>query len=288
MHRSAEFLELDDQRLYQRAGASHRVMDAPCLFDEMDHRIDGGHLKRIAADQERLKAEYLPHLVALEIFADQRKQGLYCTQLQQIGHDRQHRAEEPTLEDRARGFVESVVALQVFGREAGNLGANIGRIGVIIEEFTVIEIDAVEGQDRYDLEIAARFGPTADARNNALSLLEDVSRKIRLGQHCHVTLQQKQLFDEMRDRKDGRPHIKGETVRAKDIGAAANIVELFDDPCFEAKALQADRASYAANAGADYDCCSTCHEVGIFSFLKLCGDQPLFEPVRQQQAGLNC
>ena len=72
-HRPAELLELADHRSDQRAGAADREMHAPGLFDEMDHCIDRGHLERVAADQQRLEAEHLPHLVALEKFRDQRK-----------------------------------------------------------------------------------------------------------------------------------------------------------------------------------------------------------------------
>ena len=96
-HRPAELLELADHRLDQRAGAADREMHAPGLFDEMDHRIDCRDLQRVAADQQRFEAEHLPHLVALEIFRDQREQRLDRAELEQVGEDADHRAERPEI-----------------------------------------------------------------------------------------------------------------------------------------------------------------------------------------------
>ena len=262
LQRAAQFLELADHCSDERTGAAHREMHAPGLFDEMDHRIDGGHLQRVAADEQRFEAEHLPHLVALEIFADERKQRLHRAQLEQIGHDAEHRPEaaeigiaefeEAALEDRAGGLVEAFVAFKILGRELGDLGTHIHRIGVVIEEGAVIEIDAVEGQDRDDLKIAAGVGAAADARQDAL-FGKYVGRKIGFAEHRGVAFEREQLLDEVRHGQHGRPHVEGEALRAADIGAAARRIELFDDARVEPQALQPDRAGDAADPGADHD-----------------------------------
>ena len=90
---AAHFLELGDHRRYHGAGAALGKMDAPGFFNEMDHCIDGRDLHRVAANQQRLKTEHLAHLVGFEIFADQAEQRLHRAQLEQIGHDAQHRSQ---------------------------------------------------------------------------------------------------------------------------------------------------------------------------------------------------
>ena len=56
---TAKLVEEFDQRLHQRAGASLGKENAPLALQAMNHGIDRSCRKRIAADQERMKAEEL-------------------------------------------------------------------------------------------------------------------------------------------------------------------------------------------------------------------------------------
>ena len=57
--------------MHERAGAAHGKIDAPFAFEVMDHRVDGGGLKRISTDEQRMKAEDLLQQRILHIARDE-------------------------------------------------------------------------------------------------------------------------------------------------------------------------------------------------------------------------
>ena len=149
--------------------------------------------------------------------------------------------------------MEAFVAVEILWRQPRDLRPHVHRVGVVIEETAVVEIDPIERQDRHDVDVALRVGTTACARYDAATLGEHRWRKIRLVEHRRVALQREQLLDEMRDGEHGRAHVEYEAVDAPDIGAPADVAELLDDLRIEAEALQADRAGDAADPRSDYD-----------------------------------
>ena len=56
----------------------------------MDHRVDGGRLERIAADEERMKAEDLPQQRVLDVARDEREDRFVRAQPDQVGRDPDH------------------------------------------------------------------------------------------------------------------------------------------------------------------------------------------------------
>ena len=54
---TAQFAKSGAGALDDRAGAAHGIMHAPLAFEVMDQRVDRGGLKRIAADEQGMKAE---------------------------------------------------------------------------------------------------------------------------------------------------------------------------------------------------------------------------------------
>ena len=147
--------------------------------------------------------------------------------------------------------MEAFVAVEILGRQPRDLRPHVDRVGVVIEESAVVEIDPVEWQDRHDVDIPARVGAAAGARYHPGAVGEHRWREVRFVEHRRVALQREQLLDEMRDGEHGRPHVEDEAVDAPDIGAPADIGELLDDLRIEAEALQADRAGDAANPRSD-------------------------------------
>src|SRR5690625_1737037 len=45
------------KRIHQCTGSAHDVMDPPLSLQIMDHGVDGGSVKRVAAYQQRMKRE---------------------------------------------------------------------------------------------------------------------------------------------------------------------------------------------------------------------------------------
>ena len=65
VQRPAHLGEQPQQPIHDRARAAHRKMHAPFALQVMDHRVDRTRLERIAADQQRMKAEHLPQMLGL-------------------------------------------------------------------------------------------------------------------------------------------------------------------------------------------------------------------------------
>ena len=180
--------------------------------------------------------------------AGKREEAAHRIEAQQIGRNFQHRADvaevcvadvnEAALEDSQGGFMEGVVAVDVFGREAGDLCARVFAVAVVVEPGAVGEINPVKGQNRHDVDVAARRWPATDAAAHAFAV-HHMCRKICFAQCRMAALQCKQLFNEMRHSKHCRTHVEGESVRTMYERPPARPSQLFQHRCVESEALQA-------------------------------------------------
>ena len=222
-------------------------MNTPGFFDEMDHRINRRHLHRVAADQQRFKAEYLTHFVRLEIFAHHPEQRPHRAKFQQIGHNAQHRPkaaeisisqrQKSTLEYGSGLIVKGFISRKILGCQPLDLRPRADGIAIIIKKRAVIEIDAVKWKDWDYFNIFAGIGASGDAFTHAVILIQNMRRKVRLAQVSLILLQAKQFLDEMRHRKHRRPHIKYKAIRLADIGTATGSIQCLQYLRVKAKAL---------------------------------------------------
>ena len=85
--RTLAALPLDqlDEPVDQRARAAHGEMHAPALFEEGDQAIDRARAERIAADQQRMKAEDRAQPLVAEIFRHQAVDAAIAFQPDEIG-----------------------------------------------------------------------------------------------------------------------------------------------------------------------------------------------------------
>ena len=89
-HRAADLGEQPHERADERAGAAHREPHAPLLLQRMDQRIDRRALEGVAADEQRMEAEYLPQPLVAEVAVHELRDRLVRLQSHEIRHDLEH------------------------------------------------------------------------------------------------------------------------------------------------------------------------------------------------------
>ena len=75
---------------HQRAGATDSEVHAILPLEIGDHAVDGRHLERVAADEQRMEAEGHPDLRALDARRHMLVHGAPGAQLEEIGSDFHH------------------------------------------------------------------------------------------------------------------------------------------------------------------------------------------------------
>ena len=70
MYLAALFNKQFMKRIHNCTGSAYCIMDAPLSFQVMDHGIDAGGIKRIAANQQRMKGKYLPQKIISDVLRD--------------------------------------------------------------------------------------------------------------------------------------------------------------------------------------------------------------------------
>ena len=168
-------LILDDPRHRRgdRADAAHGVVHAEGAFEVRDQDVDRGDVERVAADEERVERQRhaQPRVAhaARDVGVD-RAVGAQAREGRQhpdeVGEP-VHRPAAEVLEAEAVAHgafgEEPVVAGEIAGREAGDLGAHGVGVGAGAEGRAVGEADLVEGVERAEVDVvveaAAAGGP---------------------------------------------------------------------------------------------------------------------------------
>ncbi|EEF25157.1 conserved hypothetical protein, partial [Ricinus communis] len=162
-HAVALPLDQTDQPADQTAGAAHREVHAPLPLQMRDQSVDRRDGERVAADEQRMKAQHEAQPLVAHMTGHQAVQAAVALQLH---HRRQHaRHVDPAVEghvaqlfetDPEGGFAglhEALVAGHVVRRQPRHLASH--RLGVAgaVEGFAVVEADAVEGRQRSQIDV---------------------------------------------------------------------------------------------------------------------------------------
>ena len=221
------------QALDQAAGAAHGRVHPPVTLQEGDQGIDGGDRQGVAADQQGMEGQDHAQARILDVLGDQAVDGPVAAQPHHVRDDLGHVPER--VEGHVAELLEAhpidglaflhvaVVAGDVAGGEAGDLGADLGRVAAVVEGVAIVEADAVKGHHGHEGDVV---GEALAAQ--APELLQDEGRG-----------------------DDGRPSIEGKAILAEDIGPPARGVELLQDRHPIPPRPQAHRRRQAAKAAAD-------------------------------------
>src|SRR4051812_23676510 len=90
MHFTALPFDQLDHSVDQPAGAAHREMNAPMLFEKSDETINRSGAERAPADQQRMEAEDRPQPLVADIGGDQPVDAAVSVEPEQVGQDAEH------------------------------------------------------------------------------------------------------------------------------------------------------------------------------------------------------
>ena len=222
-------------RLHQRAGAAHGVVHAPPLLQIVDQAVERGGVERIAADEQRMKAQREAQFRAFHPVRDIGVDAVVPAQPQQPWQHGDHLVDlvkrlvrhfrKGEIVDALAVAGEAVIARQIVGRDAGDLGAHRRRVAGAVHHVAVVEADLVERVEPLQRHVLREIAPAQ---------LPDVLEHERRGD-------------------DGRPGVEGEAVLSPDIGAPAGAVEPLQHRHLETARAQPRGGGEAAEARADHD-----------------------------------
>ena len=217
----------------QLAGAADGAVHAVFALEMADEGIERGDAERVAADEQRMEAEGDPQPRVADVARHHGVDGLVGAVADEArdGAQHRHRRRERHLAEILEGEAvdllaldeEALVAGQVAGRQAGDLGPHGGIVAGTREGGPIGEAQPVERVE---------------------------------GLHGHVigqtpAAQRPELLEQERQGDDGRPGIEHEAVLPEHRGAAPGLFQLFHDGDPIATRTQADSGSEAAKAAAD-------------------------------------
>ena len=160
---AAEVHEELRQGTHEGPGTAAREEDAPVPLEEVDQRVDGARLERVAADQQGVEAQRLAQaLVAHEAgdrvdrpngrHAGGRARAATRSHVSQVQERLCREALVAGREHAPAVLVEAPVARDVAGRATRDLGEQRGRVAAIVEAVAVAPLQAVEGVDRQQVD----------------------------------------------------------------------------------------------------------------------------------------
>src|SRR5579871_892624 len=222
-------------------------MHTPLAFQIMNHRVDGGRIERIAADQERMKREAAPQEVVLNILRDIAIHAFVGLHPDEIRRDFEHirhmqkwligQFHKSLLEDRFGCGDKLLVASLILGIPAFNLVENKCLVTVVIKATSVVIEDAVKGVARDELHIIF----ASPAR------------------------QSPEVIKEKRRGDDGRAAVEDKAVDLIHIGASAQFVALLKQVYAMASGGEADGGAQTTKAATNHD--NLCHLMLLLIFL---------------------
>ena len=173
MDGSAQFPEKPAHGLHNRSRPPDRIVDPPLALQVVDHGVDGGSVKRVAADEQRVEGEDLPQKVVLDELGNIAIDALVRLHLDEIGRDLEHVGEveerfvgqldKALLEDGARAVHELLISLRVCWIPLRDLAEDERLVAVVIKAASLVIEDAIERITRHELKIVftapARAGP---------------------------------------------------------------------------------------------------------------------------------
>lgn len=218
------------QAIDQLPGPAHGEVDAPTPLEIGDQAIDGAGSERVAADQQRVKAEHRAQPLVADEPRHHLVNGTVSGQAQQVGCDLEHRSDtaerhmtELLEADPANGPAvshEALVARDVVRCEARDLGAHAIHVAAVREGCPVGEADPVERIHRHQRHIVREL----------------------------ATGELPEFLEKLRGRDDRRTGIEGEAVQPVDPGTAPGLGQAFEDGDAVAPRTQTDRGGETPEA----------------------------------------
>ena len=231
----AELGEQAGERADDGGGSAERVVDAPLPLQPVDEHVDGAGLEGVSADQQGLEGEDLPEPLILHEAGDEAVDRLVGAEPDHVGDDTEHLADTvegavcelqvADVEDLLRLGDEPLVVVDIAGVDGADVGEQTLFVSDVVEAGAVVELDAVEGIYRDELEVVFTLAPDE---------FEEFVEQVGGGD-------------------DGGAGVEGEAVALEDRGATARLFVGLEDGDVPAAGAETDGRSEPSEAGTNDD-----------------------------------
>ena len=232
-HRATQALDQAHHALDDLAWAAHGPVHAKAALQRVDQCVDASHRKRIAANEQRVKAHHHAQLRVLEVPRHHAVDAAPAAHLDEVGHGA-HQVAQRVIGDGAELFKTELVADscfldealkpgQVFRAEAPDFRAHAVDVAAVVKPRAVVKADAIEGLHGPQVHVVGQL----------------------------ASGQSPQLFEHEGGGDDGGAGVEGEAVLLVHVGAAAGGVKLFQQRHLPTLGGHAHGRSQAAKTAAN-------------------------------------
>ena len=164
---ATEVLEEFDEGLNKGAGPAHSKVHAPLAFEVVNHRVDGGGLKRIATHEEGMEGEDFTKALVFDVAGSHLPDRAVGAEADEIGGDAEHVGEggERLVGEFDKGFLEdgvgfpdkAAVAFEVMGKMLTDLLLHFRLVAGVFEGLAVMPGDSIERFAGNDVDVVGSF-----------------------------------------------------------------------------------------------------------------------------------
>ena len=214
----------------ESARPAHGKVHPPLAFEVVNHGVDRGGLKRVAADEEGMKGEDFAETLGFDVAGGHLPHGAVGAESDQIRSDPKHVGEggeglvgqfdESFLENGVGFSDKTAVALEVVGKVVTDLGLHFRLVAGVFEGLAIVPSNSVKRFAGDDLDVVGSFFPRKS---------EELIEKKRSGQ-------------------DGGAGVVGESFVAEDRGATTRLLESLEESDIVATGLESNGGGEASKA----------------------------------------
>jgi len=206
----------------------------------VNHGVDGGGLKRIAADEKRMEREDFAESLVFHVAGSHLPNGSVRAKSDQVGSNAEHIGEggERLVSQFDEGFLKDGVGLsdkasvsfEVIGKMLADLFFHFCLVAGVFEGLAVVPSDPVEGFARDDLDVVGSF----------------------------LSGEGKEFIEKERGGEDGGAGVVGKSFVTENGSATSGLFESFEQSDVVASGLEANGRGKTAESGTDDKSRGTC------------------------------
>ena len=205
----------------ESARPAHGKVHPPLAFEVVNHGVDRGGLKRIAADEKGVEGEDFAETLGFNVARGHLPHRSVGAKADQIRSDPKHIGEggeglvgqfdESFLENGVGFTNETAIPFKIIGKMLANLGFHFRLVAGVFEGLAIVPGDSIERFAGNDLDVVGSFFPR----------------------------ESEELIEKERGSQDGGAGVVGESFVAEDGGTATRLLESFKESDIVATGLEA-------------------------------------------------
>ena len=214
----------------ESARSAHGKVHPPLAFEVVNHGVDRGGLKRVAADEEGMKGEDFAETLGFDVAGGHLPNGTIGAKADEIGSDPKHIGErgerlvgqfhKSFLEDGVGFSDKATVSLKVIGKVVTDLSLHFRLVAGVFEGLAIVPSDSVKRFAGDDLDVIGGL----------------------------FTRESKEFIEEERGSQDGGAGVIGESLVTKDGGTTPGLLKSLEESDIVATGLESNGGGETSKA----------------------------------------